>query len=128
MSISKIARLEKVTNLLAVIGCLIFIGIFVNREIRATVSSGNGQATAFVGTKVNLPEFDFATNSKTIVLALSTTCGYCNASADSYRRLVPDPRTERLSVVAVFPQSVAEAEKYLSSKKDLSRCGPTGFA
>ncbi len=64
--------------------------------------------------KDKLPGVDWASNEKTLVLAISTTCHFCRESEPFYRRL----RQElggRMKIIAVLPPPTTEAEQYLKS-------------
>jgi thiol-disulfide isomerase/thioredoxin len=60
-----------------------------------------------------LPGIDWAKNGRTLVLAISTTCHFCKESEPFYRRLQQEAG-KGVKIVAVLPQPIAEAEKYLS--------------
>jgi Redoxin len=56
---------------------------------------------------------DWKKNHRTLVLAISTTCHYCQDSVPFYRKLAA---TETgVKMVAVLPQTVAEGQQYLGS-------------
>ena len=55
---------------------------------------------------------DWAKNHRTLVLAISTACHYCKDSVPFYQKLAD--REGRVKMVAVLPQSVAEAQQYLN--------------
>jgi hypothetical protein len=57
---------------------------------------------------------DWAKNHRTLVLAISTTCHFCKDSVPFYRKLGAAGRDVKM--VAVLPQSVTEAQQYLSSE------------
>lgn len=67
---------------------------------------------AQIGEKINLPDVDWQKNGRTLLLALSTTCRFCAEGAPLYQKIVKE-RDRNLRVVAVFPQSVTDAEGYL---------------
>jgi hypothetical protein len=58
-----------------------------------------------------LPGVSWTNNHRTLVLALSTTCHFCKDSIPFYRKLNTVPTDVKM--VAVLPQPVAEARKYL---------------
>lgn len=55
---------------------------------------------------------DWGRNHRTLVLAISTTCHYCKDSVPFYQKLGAAETDVKL--VAVLPQPVAEAQRYLS--------------
>jgi hypothetical protein len=67
---------------------------------------------AVLGKPVPLPSVDWKHTHYTLVMALSTQCHFCTASADFYRRLL-STSDHNWQAVAVFPQPVEEARGYL---------------
>jgi len=74
-------------------------------------------ANANVGTslKGRLPGVDWSKNGRTLVLAISTQCHFCTESAPFFRR-VKEEAGKNPKMVALLPQSVTEAERYLSGQ------------
>jgi hypothetical protein len=68
------------------------------------------------GTRIELGGVSWGRADRTLVLALSTRCRYCNESADFYRRLAPVAAAAGVPVVAVFPQSIDEARAQWASQ------------
>jgi hypothetical protein len=56
---------------------------------------------------------DWAKNHRTLVLAISTTCHFCNESVPFFRTL--GPAGKDVKMLAVLPQPVNEARQYLST-------------
>ncbi|OLE52276.1 MAG: hypothetical protein AUG51_18750 [Acidobacteria bacterium 13_1_20CM_3_53_8] len=71
--------------------------------------AANGQN--LVGTKISLPDVDWAKNGQTLVLALSSTCHFCSESAPFYQQLAKAHDGTRL--IAALPQTISEGERYL---------------
>ncbi|MGH9449170.1 MAG: peroxiredoxin family protein [Terriglobia bacterium] len=74
--------------------------------------------TAGVSLKTSLAGVDWRRNGRTLVLAVSTQCHFCTDSAPFFRTLVARSG-KGVKTVAVLPQSVAEAQRYLS-REDVS--------
>lgn len=66
-----------------------------------------------IGTKISLPETDFATSEKTLVVALKKGCKFCTESADFYQKLVKAAGEKNIRVIAAFPHTVEEGQGYL---------------
>lgn len=67
------------------------------------------------GMKLSLPGVDWGRSTKTLLLVLSTNCHFCTESAPFYQRLAQEKAKHGdTSLIAVMPQSVSEAQKYLS--------------
>jgi len=56
---------------------------------------------------------DWTKNHRTLVLAISTTCHYCNESVPFFRTL--GTAGKDVKMLAVLPQPVTEARQYLSN-------------
>ena len=65
-----------------------------------------------VGSRVDLAGEHWA--GENLVLAVSTTCHFCSASAPFYQRLIPAAYAQGVKVVAVLPQVAEEAKPYLA--------------
>lgn len=66
------------------------------------------------GTRLSVPGVDWSESSETILLALSNKCHFCSESAPFYQRLVGEVAQRKdIQLIAVFPQEVSEARKYL---------------
>jgi hypothetical protein len=68
------------------------------------------------GSQIELGSVNWGRAERTLVLALSTHCHFCNESADFYRRLAPAAAAAGVPVVAVFPQSIDEARAHWVSQ------------
>lgn len=117
-------KTEFVANLLIIITAVLLIGItihgyFGNSEVSTNKPSVRIQPT--VGKKLNLEKVNFAENPKTVVLALQTTCRFCNESAPFYKRLLEETKGKNVKFIAVFPTSVEDSQKHLT------QLGITGF-
>lgn len=65
------------------------------------------------GTKIDLPGLNWSKSNQTLLLALSTTCRFCTESAPFYQQL-EQKKSKDVQVIAVFPQPVDDATKYLN--------------
>jgi hypothetical protein len=68
-----------------------------------------------VGMAIDIPGVAWRGSKHTVVLVLSTKCGFCTASADFYRRLETVASERKTPVVAVLPQPNDEARAYLAN-------------
>jgi thioredoxin-related protein len=109
-------KIETIANVciivVAIIVCVAAVRYF---RTKASVSQAPTPAIA-AGTKINLPNEDWARNRQTLLLALSTQCKYCSASADFYQRLVNNA-SSNTKLVAVLPQPLEESQQYLTGLK-----------
>jgi len=107
-------RLNKIINV-AIVLVIILIGVVFTSKylLHRNATKGKDYRVA-AGTKVSLPEVDWAQNGKTLLLVLQKGCRYCKQSAPFYQRLVKETATNRtIRLVAVLPQDVADGTQYL---------------
>ena len=125
-----VRRIEIVANV-----CIIVVAIVVCvaavRYFRTKASGSKAPAPAIAaGTKINLPSEDWARNHQTLLLALSTNCKYCSASAEFYQRLV-NSASSNTKLVAVLPQPPEESQHYLTALKvtieDIQQVSPSAL-
>ena len=108
-------RAKLVANVLIIVVALLLVGVIVQRYFFAKPDAGQqARVTPTVSKKVNLPDEDFSKQPKTVVLALQTTCHFCNESAPFYKRLVEETKGKNIKIVAVFPTPVEESTAHLT--------------
>lgn len=112
-SLSK--KLELLANL-AIIAVVFMLGAVLIKQYllpRPTTAVASN-ARIQPGNKLSLPGMDWNRGDKTLLLVLSTQCRFCTESAPFYQRLARElSRGGSARLVAVLPQSVGEAQKYL---------------
>ena len=116
MSEQKSAAAKKI-EMAANIGILItavLVGILFVRNY--THKQVDTQRTVALGSKFALKNVNWQTSDKNLVFAVSTTCHYCTESAAFYRRLVEQCKQQHVHTIAVLPQTVAEAQTYLTGE------------
>ena len=64
------------------------------------------------GTKISLPNVEWQSNQKTILLVLQKSCRYCTESMPFYKTLIPKASEKGVRVIAVLPDSVEESSQY----------------
>jgi hypothetical protein len=74
-------------------------------------------AGALIGTNLKnlFPAIDWKKNDRTLVLAISTHCHFCTESTPFFRRLGVEVQRS-VKVVALLPEPVDDAERYLNSE------------
>jgi thioredoxin-related protein len=110
-------KIELIANL-AIILVAIMIGfVFVKNYLLAPrAKPENKDYRVPAGTKVSLPEVDWAQNGQTLLLVLKEGCRYCSESAPFYQRLVRETAARKdVRLIAVLPQEVNQGKQYLSS-------------
>jgi thiol-disulfide isomerase/thioredoxin len=115
-------RAELAANVLIVIVAVLLIGVIAQKYLfRAPAADQAVRVQPTVGKKVNLTDVDFSEKTRTVVLALQTSCHFCNESAPFYKRLVEETKGRNIKLVAVFPTTVEDSERHLTE------LGVTGF-
>lgn len=113
-------KVQIAANLAIILVAFLFGGVLIHRYFFAAtakpiVSENEGIKA---GTKLPLTDVDWSKSDKNLLLVLSTSCRYCTESIPFYQKLVGQ-KTGRgdVKMIAVMPQSVSEAQKYLSEHK-----------
>ena len=102
------------SNIFLSIACVVFIGQ-VALSSRHQLQRGRGDD--LVGSRLDVPDVRWGNAPTSVVLALSTTCAYCEASSGFYKRLVHSADQQHVPVFALFPQRVDEAQRYLNASQ-----------
>ena len=109
-------RVELAANILIVVVAVLLIGVIAQRYFFSSSTSSNNPARIqpTVGKKVNLTDVNFAETRKTLILALQTTCQFCDESAPFYKRLLEETKGKNIKLVAVFPTKAEDSTKHLA--------------
>jgi thioredoxin-related protein len=117
MSDSILKKTELLANIAIIVVAILLGGVLVTRYLLTSdqaFDDRNSVSRIAAGTKVSLPEIDWAKNNQTLLLVLSKGCHFCSESAPFYQRLVRDLEgRDSVRLVAVLPQDVSEGRKYL---------------
>jgi len=107
-------RLESIANIAVIIAAVVLVIFLGQQEWIRHHSLPIPMATArsLEGTTVNLPGVQFAAQSRTLVIAISTQCHFCRESEPFYKELAEKFAT-RIKLVTVLPQPQSEAEQYV---------------
>lgn len=108
-------KLELLANVAIIVVALLLGAVLVKRYLLPQPTNARAaDARIQPGTKLSLPGMEWGRSDRTLLIVLSTQCRYCTESAPFYQRLAREQsRVGRARLVAVLPQSVAEAQKYL---------------
>jgi hypothetical protein len=114
-------RLDKAANIALITACLLFIGFLARNYYLSRVTDPDIKLGVEKGERVKLPVEDSADKRSapaTLVLALSTHCGFCQASVPFYQKLAvfknSSPSKVRLAIVMSEPKE--EIEDYLKKQ------------
>jgi hypothetical protein len=112
-------RLEALANVATILVSLLLSAVLIKEFILPQHPPGPSAASqAARGMKLesSLVGVDWARNGRTMVLAISTQCHYCTESAPFFERLWKE-KPPSTKLLAVLPQPVAEAQKYLNRER-----------
>lgn len=108
-------RVETVTHVAVIIVAVLLGAALVKRFFLPHAHDRAAAPQVEAGTRLSLPGVEWPKGQRTMLLVLSTNCRFCTESAPLYRRLSEErARRGGVRIVAVFPQSVSSARKYLS--------------
>lgn len=117
MSDNIFKKTELLANIAIIIVAVLLGGVLVKRYLLTSddaFDDRNSVSRIAAGTKVSLPEIDWAKSDRTLLLVLSKGCHFCSESAPFYQRLVRDTDGRGVQLVAVLPQDVNEGREYLN--------------
>jgi hypothetical protein len=108
-------KLELAVNISIIVVAVLVGGVLVDRYlIRPSREPESRDVRVKAGTKLTLPGVDWDQRNPTLLLVLSTDCRFCTESATFYQQLLREKAKQgRGTVIAVFPQTVEVAKKYL---------------
>jgi len=112
-------RLDKAANVALILACLLLIGTLARNYYLNRIPDSNIELGVKKGEPVKLPESASADDQSapaTLVLALSTHCGYCQASVPFYQKLAlfKNSAPARVRLATVMSEPKEEIEAYLS--------------
>jgi hypothetical protein len=112
-------KLESLANVTTIVVSLllsiVLVKVFLLPGGRPAASAARPQVAEGTSLKGALPGVDWGTNDRTLVLAISTKCHFCTDSAPFFKRISTE-RPTGTKLLAVLPQSVEEARKYLDQE------------
>lgn len=127
-------RIELFANVAIIIVAILLGIVLAQRYLLPThPSSADVESTPIQpGTMLAIPGVDWHKSNRTLVMVLSTNCHFCSESAPFYQRLAQERAKHKdVSLIAVMPQSLDAAQKYLSDHGitvDEIRQAPPGAA
>lgn len=66
-----------------------------------------------IGSKINLPNLELASEKQTLILALQKGCRFCSESMPFYKRIAETVQDGNTRLIAVLPGSAEESSRYL---------------
>jgi hypothetical protein len=111
-------RLDKAANIALIIACLFLIGTLARNYYLSRLPDPSVELAVKKGETVKLPEgasADGQSAPATLVLTLSTHCGFCQASLPFYQKLAvfKNSAPARVRLATVMSEPKEEIEAYL---------------
>jgi len=108
-------KLSKKTELLISITIIVFSvfisGFLLHKYIFSSSSSPEPAQT--INKQITLPDVTWSEQPKTVVIALQTSCHFCNESAPFYKRLIENIKGKNIKLVAVLPTAIEKSRAHL---------------
>lgn len=104
-------HLDKIANLAVIVGVIVFLVLVYRGEFGRQIAPESAPQN-IVGETVSLPGIKLPRDRNTLILAVSATCHFCKESVPFYKQIEKDS-AGRLNIVAVLPQPMDEAQKFL---------------
>ena len=107
------ANVELVAQIVIAVAVVVAAGVLVKRTVFPRQSNPSSFPRISAGERLNVPDIDWKQNKKSLVFFLKKDCPYCTTSAPFYRQLIEDASKRNVKSVAILPNSIDEAHKYL---------------
>lgn len=117
-----VRKIETWANISVIVAALIFCATIVkDRWIDKPALPLTGYANTesrLLNTRLEVPGVQWNEADKTLVMALSTQCHFCQESTPFYKALSTSKAvtSKRVAMMMVFPQPQSEAESFVRSK------------
>jgi len=105
-------RIELIANIAIIVAAVALVAVLAQRFF--LTKSVASQEIA-VGTKISLPEVEWAKNGKTMLVVLQKGCRFCTESAAFYQRLAQTAANKSVKLIAVLPDTPAQGREYLNA-------------
>lgn len=106
-------KTELVSNVAIIVVALLLAGVVVKRFLLSPNPHAPAKPIA-PGTKMALPDVEWAKTRQTLLVVLAQGCRFCAESVPFYQRLTKEALDRGdVQIIAVLPQTAAEGRKYL---------------
>jgi Redoxin len=111
-------RLETATHIFLIGLCCLAGGILIEQRFFSPADDEAG-APQLVGREVKLPGADWQAAPLSVLLEISSTCPYCNASMPFYRQLMAarQAAAAKVPVIVACRDAVAVMQKHLADEQ-----------
>ena len=107
------ANIELAAQIVIAIAVLVSAGVLIKRNVFPGQPNFASLPRINPGEHLSIPTVNWEKNEKSLVFFLRKDCAYCTSSAPFYRQLIEDAAKRNVKCVAVLPNSLDEARKYL---------------
>jgi peroxiredoxin len=107
------SNIEFGVQIVIAIAVVAIAGVVVKRYLSPRQISPESAPRVTIGERLNVSNVNWEANKKSLVFFLIKDCVYCASSAPFYRQLIEDASKRNVKSMAIFPNSVDEARKYL---------------
>ena len=109
-------NLEFSAQIVVAVAIVAVAGVIVKRHVFPQRPAPLKMQGITAGERLNLPDVDWKRTQKTLVFFLNKDCHFCTSSAPFYRQWIEEASgKQNMSLVAVLPNSAADARKYIQS-------------
>jgi peroxiredoxin len=109
------ANVELGAQITIAVAVVVVAGVLVKRNLFPQQLNSDSLARINAGERLDVPNVDWERNKKSLVFFLKKDCVYCTSSAPFYRQLIEDASRRNVKLLAILPNSVDEARKYIQS-------------
>ena len=108
-------KIELTANILIIVVALLLGGVLIKKYFfdPPVVSNQPPRVEPKIGSVMNVPDVNWSQQPKTLILALQSSCHFCNESAPFYKRVIESVKDKNVKLIAVFPTAVEESAAHL---------------
>ena len=114
-------KIETLANVAIIVAALVFSATVVREKwLAQRVPTPTAQTDSRLrGTDLHISGVKWDNADKTLVMALSTQCHFCQESVPFYKELTAAPavKSKRVMVLTIFPQPQDEAESFVKASE-----------
>jgi thiol-disulfide isomerase/thioredoxin len=107
------ANVELGAQIVIAIAVIVTAGVLIKRSFFPGQPNLADLPRINAGERLNVPNVDWKQNKKSLVFFLKKDCAYCASSAPFYRQLIAEASKRNVTSLAILPNSIDEANKYL---------------
>ena len=104
--------LDRIANVAIIVAVAVFLTVVIRGGYLHRVPGPPRAPTSIVGSTINLPGVRFPSRQYSLVLGISASCHFCEASLPFYRQLT-EQLQGKVNLIAVLPQSQNEADAFI---------------